>query len=227
MLRTLVLVIAMLAAAGISVALTPKPLYSVDHKPDVKLNDLFPHEFAGWQSDYGMQESVISPDARASLARYYTDTLSRIYTNASGDRVMFSLAYGADQGRAMQVHKPEVCYQGQGFKISDSHKDDVKVEAGGIPVMRLMARQGPREEPITYWIRSGDDVIRGWLEQNVSRVKAGFKGHLPDGILVRVSTIDADAQQAYAVQDRFIADMLPALSPAARKMILGEHFEAP
>jgi hypothetical protein len=40
-------------------------------------------------------------------------------------------------------------------------------------------------------------------------------------MLVRVSTIEADAGHAYAVQDRFVNQMLDALSPHDRTRLVG------
>ena len=223
-LRATALVLSMLASVVTAVVLTPKPMFSADHRPDVALAALVPNQFGDWRSDTETAEAIVSPDVKASLARYYTDTLSRTYFNSKGDRVMLALAYGADQGRAMQVHKPEVCYEGQGFRISENQKSTVAVHGGSIPVMRLVARQDNRVEPITYWIRSGDDVISGWFEQNLARVKAGFKGHLPDGLLFRVSTLDTDKAQSYAVQDEFIRAMVPALGAKGKAMMLGTAY---
>ena len=90
--------------------------------------------------------------------------------------------------------------------------------------MRLVAKLGPRNEPITYWIRSGDYLVRGWFEQNVARVKNGLiKGYTPDCLLVRVSTIDTDKELAYQVQDRFINDLIAASPAKTRAILLGNE----
>lgn len=222
--RTFVLALGMVAASWVAFVYTPKPLYAANYKPEVTLAQLMPKQFGDWQSDDLMAEAIISPDMKASLARYYTDTLSRTYTNSRGDRVMLSLAFGADQGRAMQVHKPEVCYVGQGFKIGAAEGVHLSAMGKDIPAMRLVATLGPRIEPLTYWIRSGDDVVRGWLEQNMARVKYGLQGYLPDGLLFRVSTVGSDVDAGYASQARFVQEFIPALSPQARAMVLGHVF---
>jgi EpsI family protein len=135
---------------------------------------------------------------------------------------MLSIAYGRDQGRAMQVHKPEVCYPAQGFQIVGIFKSVMATLAGEIPIMRLVAVQGPRVEPITYWIAVGDTVVRGALEQNIARIKYGLTGTVPDGILVRVSTISRDEDAAYRVHDQFVSDMLRALRTQDAARLLGK-----
>jgi EpsI family protein len=224
--RAFVLTGVMVAAAATAIALTPKQLYAPGQKPETSLEELVPKSFGEWYLDPATSQQIVNPTVLASLARFYTDNLSRTYVNNKGERVMLSLAYGADQSRAMQVHKPEVCYVGQGFVIDTPAKGNTLVGGGklDIPNMRLVAKLGARNEPITYWIRSGDYVVRGWFEQNVARVKNGLiKGYTPDGLLVRVSTIGADKEQAYKLQDRFMADLIAASPAKTRAMLLGNE----
>jgi hypothetical protein len=49
----------------------------------------------------------------------------------------------------------------------------------------------------------------------------GLSGQIPDGMLVRVSTIDANDAGAYRVQDRFVNQMLDALKPHDRVRLMG------
>lgn len=224
--RAFVLTAVMVASAATAIALTPKQLYAPGQKPETSLEDLVPKSFGEWHLAPDTAQQIVNPTVLASLARFYTDNLSRTYVNNKGERVMLSLAYGADQSRAMQVHKPEVCYVGQGFVIDSPAKGNTLVEHDklDIPNMRLVAKLGPRSEPITYWIRSGDYVVRGWFEQNVARAKNGLvKGYTPDGLLVRVSTIDTNKEQAYKVHDRFIADLVAASPAKTRAMLLGDE----
>ena len=117
---------------------------------------------------------------------------------------MLSIAYGGEQSRTLQVHRPEVCYVAQGFRVSDMRKDDLQLGgARHVPVMRLVGQLGQRREPITYWVRFGHDVVRGNLEQGVSRLRHGLKGEIPDGLLFRVSTLSDNYESAYRAQDRF------------------------
>jgi EpsI family protein len=223
-LRTIVLVMGMAASVAVAMHFTPKPMFAPGEKPAVSLEAMFPTSFGEWTLDRSGPAQVISPAMTAALEKIYTESLSRTYVNAKGDRVMLSLAYGADQSRSMQVHKPEVCYEAQGFKVVASAKDSAQIGALKVPVMRLVTTQGPRIEPITYWIRTGDYIVRGWLEQNTARVKNGLlHGQTPDGLLVRVSTIDDDKQHAYSVHDQFLAALAQASSTPARAMLLGHQ----
>ena len=218
--RALLAAIAMCAASGGAVALRPRQGASA---PVAKLAAMVPDSFAGWQLDERQATGVVNPNVQEILDTIYMDTLSRVYVNARGQHIMLALAYGQNQNRDLQVHKPEVCYVAQGFRLLSSQKSDVATGLGSIPAMRLVAQLGPRIEPITYWIRVGDRVIRGWLEQNVARVVLGFEGKVPDGLLVRVSSIDSDSAEAFGIQQQFASDMLGAIAPQYRPMFVGSH----
>ena len=90
--------------------------------------------------------------------------------------------------------------------------------------MRLVARQGIRNEPITYWIRVGDSLARGWIEQKVAAIGYGLTGTAPDGLLVRVSSISNDDQDSYRVQQDFLSGMLKAVRSEDRFWLVG-HLE--
>jgi EpsI family protein len=222
--KSIALTVAMVAACAAAVALTPKQLYPKDYRPPVTLAQQVPKAFGEWKIDEYSDNHIVNPSLEAQLAQFYSDTLSRTYVNPKGERVMLSLAYGADQGRAMQVHKPEVCYEAQGLRIVQSAKAEVAIGGAHVPAMHLVARAGQRVEPITYWIRTGDYIVRGWLEQNTARVKNGLlKGYVPDGILVRVSTFDAIPAKGYSVQQKFLDQLISAADPALKKLLLGEQ----
>ena len=71
----------------------------------------------------------------------------------TGKAIMLSLAYGEEQSKQSQVHLPEVCYPAQGSASSTARRRTSETPVGAIPVKRLEARLGNRNEPITYWIR--------------------------------------------------------------------------
>jgi EpsI family protein len=220
--RSIVLCIAMAASALATSVLTPKLLYSQAHYPGYLLEQSIPKSFGEWALDNSSAKTIISPSLKEELDKFYSETVNRTYINRSGDRVMLSFAYGGDQGRALQVHKPEVCYQAQGFKIIYDAKDTINTTLGRIPVRRLVATQGERIEPITYWIRSGNAIVTGWYEQNKVRLTASLvDGEIADGLLVRISTIGADKDRAYQVHDAFMSALLAHTKELDHDMLLG------
>jgi len=67
----------------------------------------------------------------------------------------------------------------------------------------------------------GDAVAVNGLKWKLQQLKYGLTGKIPDGLLFRVSSIDADDARAYQVQDEFTRDLIKAMSPSGRERIIG------
>lgn len=212
--------LAMLAAAGLALALTPR-LKLADQGPTISLEAMIPKQFGEWKLEGTIASLIVSPDVQALLDRIYNQTLTRNYVNDKGERIMLSIAYGNDQSYSTQVHRPEMCYPAQGFEIRNMSKDSIDFSGAKLPVMKLVATQGPRIEPITYWVMIGDSAVRGNMEQHLARLKYGLTGKIPYGMLVRVSTISTNELQSYRMQERFVRDMLDAVPIEYRKVLIG------
>lgn len=212
------------AMAMVSVGATlamPKPqVVSKSQIPD--LEALLPSKFGRWAIDRSMVPLEVPADMAQMLATIYDRTVSRTYVNDSGERVMLSVAYGANQSRALQLHKPEVCYVAQGFRLAELRPGQWSAGGFSIPTMHMVTSMGARVEPVTYWLRIGDDIARGWFEQNKVRLKYGTRGLIPDGILFRVSSIGGDPAKGFELQRRFVDEMIKEMNPAAKKLILGD-----
>jgi EpsI family protein len=219
-LRTIVPSLAMLLASAVAVALTPRERMA-DQVHSRSLDELIPRTFGDWRIDPAIIPVEVSPDVKAQLERFYSETISRTYVNDAGERVMLSLAYGDTQSRTLQVHRPEVCYVAQGFSVGALLRASMHTAATEIPVVRLVARHGSRTEPITYWIRFGDQIVEGHLDQSLARIAYGLSGRIADGLLVRVSTISVDPERAYQVHAAFIEALVRALPEDERWRLVG------
>ena len=218
--RALVVGTLMSGTSVLAVIGTPKPqVTSQSQMPD--LEKLVPESFGAWTLDRSIVPLAVSPEVAQTLSTIYDKTLSRTYANKSGQRVMLSIAYGANQSRALQLHKPEVCYAAQGFRISNVQLGQWQVGNYAVPTMHLVGALGARVEPVTYWMRIGDDIARGWFEQNKVRLKYGTRGQIPDGLLFRVSSISPTPAEAYEVQRAFAADLLAAVPASTREVLVG------
>jgi EpsI family protein len=211
--------IAMLLAVGLSMAID-KPRAGGANAPNLKA--LIPERFGDWRVDTSMAPVVPNPELEATLAKVYSDTLNRTYVNSAGQRVMLSVAYTGDIDRGMDVHRPEVCYPAQGFElVSHPRADVLSLAATSIPVRRLVARQGARVEPISYWITVGEAATsQGW-QRKLMKLRYALTGQVPDGMLVRVSTIGIDAAAAFKEQDRFLESLAAEMSEEDRKRLIG------
>ena len=221
-LRFLIIGIAMLAAAGLALALTPSEKVA-SQGPKIDLETMIPKQFGEWQVDESIVPLQVSPDVQAKLDKIYNQTLSRTYSNSKGARIMLSIAYGSDQSDSMAVHKPEVCYPAQGFEVLQKQKSTLNVGGASLPVVRMVARQKSRIEPITYWITVGNQTVTGGLDKKLAEMRYGLTGKVPDGLLFRVSSIDPEAEHAYSSQARFIAELHTSLDEKRRVVIFGKQ----
>ncbi len=190
--------------------------------PSLRLDQLIPAELGDWKVDPQSRLMVSSPDVEAGLANVYSDVLSRSYVNTHGKRVMLSIAYTGGIDRQMDIHRPEYCYPSQGFDIIQKTQDGrIVTAAGDLPVRRLVARNGHRIEPITYWITIGNEAVsQGW-QRKVAKIRTLFTGQVADGVLVRVSSISTDPASAFQEHEGFINELLRGLDPATRKRVGG------
>lgn len=223
---SIVLGLAMLLTALATRALTPATRLA-QARARFDLAAMIPAHFPGWSVDTGLAPVTPNPDSQAALDRIYDQTLARTYIDARGQRVMLSIAYGGDQSKALQLHLPEVCYVAQGYQIVQKGDGAMATGFGTLPVKRLVARADTRNEPITYWITVGDQMTRSGFAQKLQLLAYGLSGKIPDGMLVRVSSITTDAVAGYRLQDGFSAALLAALTPQSRVRLLGNPPTAP
>lgn len=219
--RALLVAAVMLAGSGLAVALRPTRHMS-DEIGFPDLEEIFPSSFGDWRVDTTLPVILPAPDVQAQLDKIYNQVLARTYVNAKGERVMLSVAYGGDQSDATSAHRPEVCYPAQGFAISQNFSSSVRIAGREIPVRRLMSQMSGRHEPITYWIVVGDEVVTSGIGQKLAQMRFGLRKVIADGLLVRVSTIDADMERGHRVQSEFLAALGPELDSRFAARVLGK-----
>ncbi|HEX8786811.1 MAG TPA: EpsI family protein [Telluria sp.] len=219
-LASVILGVTMAGTSALTGALTPRHKISAV-QPQFSLEQMIPKRFGNWTLDDTMVPLTPDETQKELIAELYDQTLARTYVNDAGQRVMLSIAYGGDQSKQLQLHLPEVCYVAQGFEMVHDRSGELDTHYGQIPVKRLVMRENARNEPITYWVTIGDKAVMSGLGQKYQRFLYGLTGKIPDGMLVRVSTIQSDERDAYQVQARFVNQMLDALSPQDRTRLLG------
>lgn len=220
--RRRAVVVAGLMGASLAGATAWRPTaHLADTRPKVDLETMFPKAFGEWRVDDRMPVQLISPDLQSFLDKIYNQTLSRTYVGPAGQRVMLSVAYGGDQSDATRAHRPEVCYPAQGFQVLSNASDALQTDDQSLRVRRLVAKLGPRTEPITYWIMVGEKAATSGTEQKMSQLAYTLRGLIPDGMLVRISTIESNPAAAFAVHDRFIQQLSRSLPSSGRARVFG------
>lgn len=216
--RELLLGAGLLAAAG--TAFVRKPRIAEVLLGSAKLEALVPRRFMGWVFD--SSSGLVLPPADQLRDQLYAQVLTRSYTHADGSAVMLLMAYNGSQDGTLQVHRPEVCYPASGFKLTRIDDRVTPVSAGiDIPSRYIVAETELRTEQLIYWTRLGDRFPRKWAEQKLAVVEENLNGIIPDGILVRMSTVAAGDQRA--MLDRFAADLFRSVGARMRTVLVGRR----
>jgi EpsI family protein len=188
------------------------------------LETMIPKSFGQWT--YEPSVRLVSPPGDDTLSKQiYNAELARGYRDAEGHLVMLVVAYGASQSDRLQLHRPEICYAAQGFRVSKltAVKLDLANEQISLPVRHLLAQREERQEPITYWMRIGDTVATNATERQILKVEYGLRGYITDGALIRVSSTGLPDDKAYKVQTSFIDDLLHAVDDPTRRFLIGDR----
>lgn len=212
---------ALAAAASHAVKPTSK---LADRLGKLDLEAAVPTAFDGWTLEPQRFASIVNPQTQELLNTLYSQVLSRTYVHKDGYRIMLAVAYGGDQRDSLQVHFPEVCYAAQGFAIRDQRTEELLLGSGSIAVRRMHTSLGnSRQEPLTYWVMVGEKSVLPGIgpAKKLAEMSYTLRGVVPDGLLFRVSSIDANAERAYERQADFAGSLLAASSPDSRRRLAG------
>jgi len=219
-LRNGILLAAMVAASSLALALKPT-VKVADSGPKINLESMIPKQFGEWREAQFGSTQIVDPQQKALIDKIYNQTLSRTYVNPRGYAIMLSIAYGSDQSDSLQLHKPEVCYPAQGFQLESKQVGTLALPSGTIPATRLLTTFGTRKEPITYWTTVGEKVVVGGIQKKLVEMSFGLGGKIPDGMLIRLSSIDGDNKRAFDIQGQFAEAMVGAVAVEHRKRLVG------
>jgi EpsI family protein len=212
----------MLAGALLAHALKPTHAFN-EGAPPVDLATLVPVRFGDWHIDTTNVPIALSPELEKFQNEVYDQMLVRTYIDQNGERIMLTIASVGNKSRNLQFHRPEVCYAALGFQLLSQRKVSLSGIPGvsPIPAMQLVAAQSTRNEPVTYWMRIGDRVVRGNVEVVLARLSYGLRGYIADGLLFRVSNITVQNEEGFGLQQRFVRDLLASMTAEERRALVG------
>lgn len=219
--RALCLLMMMMLAALLAWSARPT-VRLADQGVALDLEALVPHQFSGWELDERQSAAVVNPQTGEMQSRIYQQVLSRTYIQRStGRSVMLSIAYGENQSRSNDLHVPDVCYPASGFRLEQSRQGTIRFAHNEIPVRRLIAQRLQRREPLTYWTIIGDQIAAGSIETKLLALSYGLRGTVPDGMIVRVSSLGLGDDEAFVLQQEFVEALLGSLPAEGRKRLAG------
>ena len=202
----------------------------VNHAGEVpQFEKLLPERFAQWQSVPGLVPQVdlsTNTEAGNDYDKPYDAVLMRSYKDKSGHVVMLAIAYAMQQTQEIKIHRPEYCYHAQGFTIAQQVPVSLARGKQQLTGNGLLVRRNGRNEWVQYWIRIGSGFPRTGMDARLQLLKESMQGQVPDGILIRVSSLihdDADIPQQTAVQQKFLQDMLRSVVGNDLRVLLGSR----
>jgi EpsI family protein len=220
--RDLIIGAACISAAVAGAALKPRRRVSFLGKGE-SLAEIVPAKFGAWRSeDVGDPLAINGPGTLTS--RLYNQLVTRVYVNdQTRSSIFMLLAYGGQQTDDLQLHRPEVCYPAFGFSLLQNEPATLALAKGvEIPARRILADKEERREYVVYWTRMGEYLPVSAGQQREDRFRIALDGVIPDGLLSRFSTI-ADGGDAWNTIDTFVADLVNAVPPKHRRVLIGSE----
>ena len=204
------------SAAG--VAARRQPRIKIDFLGKEKLEELVPKTIGRWE--FVTASGLVIPPEDDFEKTLYSQVLTRVYSDNRGSPIMLLLAQNGGQTGFLQIHRPEVCYTAGGYQISAVTPHPIQVGSTVVPANRMDASSGGPTEHVIYWTRVGNQVPASWRQQKLAVAEQNLKGLIPDAILVRVSTVNDDAETALANIDEFVRAMLQSIPPSRRSVFI-------
>ena len=214
--RKVLLGLGLLATSG--VALARQPVATNPRIETDALSGLIPDQIAGFS--FNTESGLILPPSDALSDRLYDNLVTRTYTRPDGAIVMLLIAYNNRQDGVLQIHRPEVCYPAGGFQLTPTMPLQLPL-TGPVPLegQIFTASSDQRDEVVFYWTRIGSEFPKEWLDQRLAVAKANLSGIIPDGVLVRVSTLTRDRSVAEPLLASFVSDMFRRSPPELRRLL--------
>lgn len=186
----------------------------------VSLDTEVPERIGGWQ--FAPSSTLPIPKGEGAGDDVYDQLLSRHYASTDDVPIMLLIAYGQAQTGSTQLHRPEVCYPAAGIRIRERPGVTLRLRgAPPVPARALTGLAPGRHEQILYWSRVGPDFPTSSIGQRWSTLRQTLVDGVPDGMLVRISTLHSDHDEALEVLRRFAASLMEGASPALRRLLLG------
>jgi EpsI family protein len=187
---------------------------------DDELDKIVPQQIGRWH--YAEASGLVLPPPDQLAHLLYDQQVARTYIADDLLPIMLLMAYGSSQGGMLQIHRPEICYPASGFRLTATRATQIALGGGhSIPALRFTAHSDTRTEQVLYWTRIGELLPVSWSAQRMAVIRNNLHGYVPDGLLVRVSTISENAEQAREMLQTFTRTMLTELSIPHRRMLIG------
>jgi EpsI family protein len=201
-----------------AVAFAKQPQVHMPLVPTEKFESWVPDAFGQWR--VVPSSSVVLPPPDSLSDRLYDNLVTRTYRGQGDEFVMLLMAYNNRQDGVLQVHRPEVCYPVGGYVLSETRRISVRASDRSIPSNFFTATGPGRVEQVVYFTRLGGAYPRSWAEQRLVVIQENLAGRIPDGVLMRASTLSTDPVTSSAMLKAFMGDFLGSAPADLRNLLV-------
>jgi EpsI family protein len=206
---------AFLATAGLAAARLPRR--RENRLGSAELEKLVPPRFDGWS--FQTASGLVLPPQDQLSDSVYSQLLTRVYSRGDAS-VMLLIAYSASQDGTIQAHRPEACYPASGYTLVQNVPQDVRLAPGvSVPSRYIVADGRMRKEHVLYWTRAGRHFPTRWVDQRIAVAEENIAGVIPDGVLLRVSTVVQE--NPVALLHGFAGALFSSLGPRMTSVLIG------
>lgn len=210
---------ALLGVAAAAHAMRPRA--KIDLLGSSQLDRIVPERVGSWR--FLSRSGLVVPPADQLSSALYAQLLTRTYISDDLPSIMLLIAQSPAQDGVLQMHRPEYCYPAGGYALSGRHRQLIQMTTGQtVPATAFTASSPERTEQLLYWTRVGRGLPTTWVEQRLSVAKANVMGYIPDGVLVRASTISNDPA-ALDMVVRFLRELVGTMAPRSRQVLVGAN----
>lgn len=215
-----------LVAAAVAARLATPTVHAINNEAD--LEQTLPKVIDEWRMVASPLVQVgVSTDTDPSIDQPYNQSVLRSYANPSGEMIQVAVAWGKRQRQEVKIHRPELCYPAQGYRVLDLSDTTFPLNTpAGLPIIgkRMLTRdRNGQIEAVSYWIRIGSIYSDSAWRTRLHIVQEGLLGRIPDGVLVRVSQHVPDGTDlgpVYQRQEAFAARMVSLTNSGARALLV-------
>jgi len=215
--RQLIVGGALMATAATAWWRTPRTLdQALDPE---KMEDVIPKRIGPWS--FETRSGLVLPPPDQLSASIYDTILTRSYSSSTELPMMLLIAYGASQSGMFQIHRPEFCYPASGYALTSPEAVDIGFPGGPVvPSRYFSAASAERTEQLIYWTRIARAYPASWLDQRLTVMRSNLAGRIPDGVLVRISTISTDGPRAIAAMTEFARALVATTDARGRALLI-------
>ena len=207
---------ALAASAGVAYARQPEvAAKAVDTD---EFDSWVPEAVGQWRSE--SSSGVVLPPPDTLRDRLYDNLVTRVYVSGNRAPMMVLMAYNNAQDGVLQVHRPEVCYPVGGYTLTETENVNLDVAGKSIPSNFFTASAPNRVEHVLYYTRLGPAYPRTWAQQRLAVMRENLAGRIPDGILMRFSTLSSNRETALPDLEKFAGQFLLAAPAPLKKLLI-------